>query len=275
MEKYILGTRGHDYGKGTVAEICSHIKEDGWSCVQLAFKKMVSGVKDYEDITPELVAETKNVMQAASLEIAVLGTYVELGSLDDAKRQAAVRDFISQTPVCKRMNAACMGSETTSLKGGTAIHKDAKRALLKSLESIMPIAEEQGVIVALEPVYTHTMNSVETTKEILESVKSANLKIIFDMANLMGPEWIDKQDILFGRAIENWGEHIAAVHIKGVCYDNGVRKACTLENSIVDYRSAFVAMKGLPQTIIPVLREETIPVNAKRDQEFIKKIMDM
>lgn len=276
MSKYVLGTRGHDYGKGKVKDVFSRIQEDGWSCTQLAFKKLVEGVKSYEDVTPELVKEVEAAMKTVPMDVAVLGTYVELGAVDDSKRQSAVADFISQIPVCKALNIPCMGSETTSLSSQPAgtTHGDAMKALLKSLEAIMPVAEEHGVIVALEPVFAHTMNSVEVTREILDSMKSPNLKIIFDMANLMGPEWVEKQDVLYGRAMESWGDQIMAVHFKGVCYDENGRRSCLLEDSIVDYAAAFDAMKGLPQEVIPVLREEAVPMIAKKDQAFMRRFME-
>ena len=273
MPRYILGARGHDYGKGKVRDVFTRIRQDDWSCAQLAFKKLVEGVKSYEDVTPELIKEVEAAICEASLDVAVLGTYVELGTVDDIKRQSAVDDFISQIPVCKALNIPCMGSETTPIKSqptGTT-HADAKKALLKSLEAIMPVAEEQGVIVALEPVFAHTMNSVEVTREILDSIQSPNLKIIFDMANLMGPDWVDKQDVLYGRAMESWGELVMAVHFKGVCYDENGRRSCLLEDSIVDYAAAFDAMKGLPQEVIPVLREEAVPLIAKKDQAFMRR----
>lgn len=275
MPRYVFGARGHDYGKGKVEDIFKLIKQDGWSCTQLAFKKMVEGVNRYEDVTPELVKEVEMAVREVPLDIAVLGTYVELGTVDDRKRCSAVKDFISQIPVCKAINAHCMGSETSSWRHTGATHEDAKKALLKSLDAIMPVAEAHGVIVALEPVYMHTMNSVETTREILDSVQSPNLKIILDMANLMGPEWIDKQDVLFGRAVESWGERITAIHLKGVCYEENDRRCCLLEDSIVDYALAFEVIKGLPQEMIPVLREEAVPMIAKKDQEFMRKMIGL
>lgn len=273
MPKYVLGARGHDYGKGKVKDMFTLIKQDGWSCTQLALKKLVEGVNSYEDVTPKLIEEVIMAVREVPLDIAVLGTYVDLGAVDEVKRSIAVRDFISQIPVCRALNIPCMGSETSAWWRTGATHADAKKALLKSLEEIMPVAEEHGVIVSLEPVYAHTLNSVETTREVLDSVQSPNLKIILDMANLMGPEWIEKQDILFGRAVESWGERITTIHFKGVCYDKNERKSCLLEESIVDYTVAFKAMKGLPQEIIPVLREEAVPAIAKQDQEFMKKII--
>ncbi|MBR2038001.1 MAG: sugar phosphate isomerase/epimerase, partial [Lachnospiraceae bacterium] len=104
MSKYVLGTRGHDYGKGKVKDVFSRIQEDGWSCTQLALKKLVEGVKSYEDVTPELVKEVEAAMKSVPMDVAVLGTYVELGAVDDRKRQSAVADFISQIPVCKALN---------------------------------------------------------------------------------------------------------------------------------------------------------------------------
>ncbi len=276
MPKYTLGVRGHDYGKGKAKDIFSRIKQDGWTCAQLAFKKLVEGVKNYEDVTPEVVKEVAAAMQEVPLDIAVLGTYVELGTLDEEKRQKDVADFISQIPVCKALNIPCMGSETSSIERlpSGATHKDALRALFKSLEAILPEAERQGVTVALEPVYRGTMNSVETTRMILDTMQSPNLKIILDAANLMGPEWVEKQDVLYGRAIESWGDLIMALHFKGVCYDENGRRSCLLEDSIVDYAALFDAMKGLPQEVIPVLREEAVPMIAKKDQNFMKSFTE-
>ena len=276
MPKYILGARGHDYGKGRVKDIFSLMHQDGWTCTQLAFKKLVDGVKSYEDVTPELVKEVEAAMREVPMDVAVLGTYVEMGMMDEAKRKSEVADFISQIPVCKALNIPCMGSETTSIKrqpAGTTF-ADAQKQLLKSLEEIMPEAERHGVIVAVEPVYCHALNTVETTKMVLDSIKSPNLKIIFDPANLMSDEWVDRQDVLYGRAMEAFGELIMAVHFKGVCYDENGRRPCRLEESVVDYAATFGAMKGLPQEVIPVLREEAVPLIAKKDQAFMKRFME-
>lgn len=276
MPQYILGARGHDYGKGKVKDIFTQMHDDGWACTQLAFKKLVEGVKSYADVTPELVKEVEAAMKEVPMDIAVLGTYVELGLMDEVRRQKEVSDFISQIPVCKALNIPCMGSETTSIEkqpAGTSF-ADAQKQLLKSLEAIMPEAERQGVIVAIEPVYYHALNSVETTKMVLDSIKSPNLKVIFDPANLMSAEWVEKQDVLYGRAMEAFGELIMAVHFKGVCYDENGRRPSRLEDSIVDYAAAFDAMKGLPQKVLPVLREEAVPMIARQDRAFMKQFTD-
>ena len=275
MPEYILGVRGHDYGKGNVKDIFSHIKQDGWECTQLAFKKLVAGVTTYADVTPEVVTEVLDVMRTLQLEVAVLGTYVELGSLDSERRQNDVADFISQIPICKALGASCIASETTYFDylNPTLNRNEGINALLTSLEAIMPEAERQGVIVALEPVWFHTMNTVEVTRQIIDNVKSPNLKIVFDPGNLLSPEWLNRQDELYRRAIDNWGEFIAAVHYKGLHRIEQGYHPCSLEESVVDYRAVFSALRDIPQESIPLLREEAVLEFAKQDQDFIKQFL--
>ena len=59
-----------------------------------------------------------------------------------------------------------------------------------------------------------------------------------------------------------------------MCYDYNGLRSCLLEDSIVDYAAAFDAMKGLPQEVIPVLREEAVPMIAKKDQAFMRRFME-
>lgn len=273
MPEYILGVRGHDYGKGKVKEILSRIKQDGWECTQLAFKKLVAGVTSYADVTPEVVAEVLDAIKETQLDVAVLGTYVELGALDTEKRKKDVADFISQITVCKALGASCIASETTYFDGthATVTREEALRGLLKSLDVIMPEAERQGVMVALEPVRFHTMNTVETTRMVIDHVKSPNLKIIFDPANLLSPEWLNRQDELYQRAVESWGGLITAVHFKGLHRIEEGYYPCSLQDSVVDYKAVFDALKVVQHDRLPLLREEAVPELAKQDQEFIKQ----
>lgn len=273
MPEYTLGVRAHDYGKGNVQEILCNIEKDGWQCTQLALKKLVMGVTSYSDVTPDVIMEVKAALTAASMEVAVLGTYVELGSLDSTKRQKDVSDFISQISVCKELNAGCMGSETTYFDSQwpAGVRDEAINTLLQSLETIMPEAERQGVTVALEPVWFHTMNTVENTKRVLDSIQSPNLKIIFDPGNLLSPEWVNKQEELYYKAMESWGDKIVAIHFKGLKDIEKGYNPCSLQESVVDYGIVFNVLKYLPQKKIPVLREEAIPKFVNQDQEYMRQ----
>ena len=110
MSEFIVGARGHDFGRRSVEELLSSIGDAGFRCTQLAYTKAVEGVKSYADVTPELVAATNAAVQKSGVSIAVDGTYVELSYADEDKRRAEVAKALSQVPVAKALRAGCMGS---------------------------------------------------------------------------------------------------------------------------------------------------------------------
>ena len=173
MSEFIVGARGHDFGRRSVEELLRSIGDAGFRCTQLAYTKAVEGVKSYADVTPELVAATNAAVQKSGVSIAVDGTYVELSYADEDKRRAEVAKALSQVPVAKALRAGCMGSETTNMaKQPTVSRREAQEALLRSLGEILPVCEEQGVLFAVECVYYHAMNTPEAVRMVLDTIAS-------------------------------------------------------------------------------------------------------
>lgn len=259
-------------GKGTPLEMLKKTASYGFSCVQLAYKKGITGVGGYADVTPELVEETAAAVEATGVTIAVHGTYVELSLVEEEKRKKQVADFISQIPHTKTLKARCQGSETTNMAkqpAGTT-RQEAQRALLRSLEEILPHAEAAGVTVAVEPVFYHAMNTPEAAKMVLDSMASPNLKIIFDAANLISYEDRDRQEAMWDRAMTLWGDKIVCVHIKGVNFDGkGDFYSTVLEESCLDYALVGKYVKQLPQDLT-VMREEEKPERAENDLKMLR-----
>lgn len=277
MPNYYLGARAHDYGRGTPLAMFQKLQKDGWTCTQLAYTKSIEGIHTVEDVTPAVVDATRAAMAETGFRVPVLGVYRELAIADEERRRQEVRAFISQMPVCRALGASCMGSETTGMEkqpAGTTL-AEAQRQLYKSLGEILPAAEALGVTVALEPVWHHALCSAEFAREVLDTMRSPALRLIFDPANLLAPDLVDRQDELYGRAIELWGDKIMAVHFKGVRYVNGRRTPCPLEESAVEYETVFRHMKDLPQTELPVIREEAVPARAAEDRAFMQAYCDL
>ena len=245
MPKFIVGARLHDYGKGSPDELFGRVAADGFAAVQLAYKKCVPSVRSYADVTDALVAET--VKNAA--------------------------DFKSQLAVCKALGAGCIGTETTSMEkqpAGTT-REEAQELLCRSLADILPAAEALGVTVAVEPVTYHSMNSAAATRHILDTMRSPNLKVIFDMSNLVDAGNVGAQDRIWNDVGELLGDQIVAVHFKGQAFapDGGLLHT-SLEDSLTDYAGAFAMLRQLPQDALPVLREEAVPARAASDIAFMR-----
>lgn len=272
MPKFIVGARLHDYGKGSPDELFGRVAADGFTAVQLAYKKCVPSVRSYADVTDALVAETVAAEKAHSIQVAVLGTYVEL-AINDESRLKNAADFKSQLAVCKALGAGCIGTETTSMEkqpAGTT-REEAQELLCRSLADILPAAEALGVTVAVEPVTYHSMNSAAATRHILDTMRSPNLKVIFDMSNLVDAGNVGAQDRIWNDVGELLGDQIVAVHFKGQAFapDGGLLHT-SLEDSLTDYAGAFAMLRQLPQDALPVLREEAVPARAGSDIAFMR-----
>ena len=272
MPKFIVGARLHDYGKGSPDELFGRVAADGFVAVQLAYKKCVPSVRSYADVTDALVAETVAAEKAHSIQVAALGTYVEL-AINDESRLKNAADFKSQLAVCKALGAGCIGTETTSMEkqpAGTT-REEAQELLCRSLADILPAAEALGVTVAVEPVTYHSMNSAAATRHILDTMRSPNLKVIFDMSNLVDAGNVGAQDRIWNDVGELLGDQIVAVHFKGQAFapDGGLLHT-SLEDSLTDYAGAFAMLRQLPQDALPVLREEAVPSRAASDIAFMR-----
>lgn len=273
MPKFIVGARLHDYGKGTPDELFARVSADGFAAVQLAYKKCVPTVKSYADITEALVNDTIAAEKAHNIQVAVLGTYVEL-AINDARRLQNVADFKSQLAVCKALGAGCIGTETTKMcdqPAGTT-REEAQELLCRSLAEILPVAEELGVTVGVEPVTYHSMNSAAATRYILDTMRSPNLKVIFDLSNLVNADNVNAQDRIWNDIGELVGDKIVAVHFKGQAFNpDGSLLHTSLEDSLTDYAGAFAMLRQLPQEVLPVLREEAVPARAASDIAFMRR----
>lgn len=273
MPKFIVGARLHDYGKGTPGELFARVSADGFAAVQLAYKKCVPTVKSYADITEALVNDTIAAEKAHNIQVAVLGTYVEL-AINDARRLQNVADFKSQLAVCKALGAGCIGTETTKMcdqPAGTT-REEAQELLCRSLAEILPVAEELGVTVGVEPVTYHSMNSAAATRHILDTMRSPNLKVIFDLSNLVNADNVNAQDRIWNDIGELVGDKIVAVHFKGQAFNpDGSLLHTSLEDSLTDYAGAFAMLRQLPQEVLPVLREEAVPARAASDIAFMRR----
>jgi len=273
MNLFHPAARAHDYGKQAPEQLFERIHSDGFEGIQLALKKAIASVESFSDITPELIENVRVCCKRAELNVPVLGVYIEPSYVDEALRRQNVREFCGSFPFAKALQAGCIGTETTSMaKQPNASRADAINSLLKSLSEILPIAENENMDVAIEPVYYHAMNSPELTKTVLDTVCSPRLKVIFDPVNLLSPHDLDSQERLWDRCFSCFGENIATVHIKGVKLNaSGALQKASLEESIIDYPTVFDGLRELNRSLF-VMREEVNPLCAKRDIAFLKSL---
>jgi sugar phosphate isomerase/epimerase len=266
-----IGVRAHDYGKDTPERLFRRIRADGFSCAQLALKKAIAGVERPEDLTPGLLETVARAMRNSGVSTAVLGAYFNLALAEEHAREQSVDEFLLNVSAAPALEAVCVGTETTPVSAQPGVsRREALHCLYASLERILPQAERLGVTVALEPVFTHTVNTPEQMREVLETMRSPNLKVIFDPVNLLSAENIGIQRQLWERSFAAFGREIVAVHCKGVRRGaGGGLVSCGFGDSEVDYRYLFSRLRLLGQDW-NLLREEIDPAQAAQDLAFLR-----
>lgn len=269
-----LGIRAHDYGRFLPGELMARIAADGFSAMQLACKKAITGIACATDITPVLIEEVRALLRKNSLSVAVYGSYVELSMVDEAFRRQQADEFRSQLRNACALSSGCIGSETTSMTKQPHVSRtQAIAALRKSLEEILPDAQAMGVTVGIEPVADHALHTPEATAQLLREMASPNLKVIFDPVNLMTAELFPRQIELWERSFDCFGDMIAAVHIKGICLnEQGVCQKCSLTESQIDW-NFLLAQLQKSRVELPLLWEEAMPTS-EVDLQYLKSLLD-
>lgn len=270
-----LGVRLHDYGKLSIDEMFARIKKDGFHCCQLAYPKAIAQISSYEDVTPKIVEETKAAMKKFDIEISVLGIYLEFAIDCEEVRRNSIEAVKRMIPIAKELQVKAIGFETTDmrLQPSATSRERAVYLLCKSLEEILPRAEEAGVTIAVESVYWHSINTPQATKMLLDSMQSPNLGTIFDAGNLLPKERVKEQKLLWEEVEDLYADTIKAVHYKSQSYGkDGLPKACGQKENLIDWDLIFPILHK-QEALLPIIREEIVPCLAGEDRKEMERLI--
>ena len=271
----IIGMRGHDFGRMEPDVLAAAIAEKGFACAQLAYGKAFPQSADAY-MTPEALASIRASFEANGVRIPVMGCYISASDKDDAVRDAAKAKFAEALRASVLLGAGCVGTETTHFTFDESEREAAYARLIDFLRAVVPVAEECGAIVGIEPVAVHTLNTPELIRRMLQDVPSDNLKIILDMGNLVRPETCspEAQADILTRCLECFGEKICALHLKdGVFDENGHWSKRPLGEGFMDWQHLLPRLKAHNDSLC-VMREEVWPGRAEEERAIIERWMN-
>ena len=253
-----IGVRAHDFGRfSSLTKQAATIKKAGFDCVQYAPAKAIEGLEHFDDITPEVLHEIKSAFLQHDVEITVLGCYIEPALPDDNMRLDYVRIFKDNLAHAKFLGAPIVGTETTGLSiHATSAEREAAYARLK--DSILRMAEKaeaENVVIGIEPVALHTLNSPAITRRLLDEVGSDKIKVIFDPVNLVLPHTIHQQDQIFTEMLELLGDKIAVMHMKDTEVENDQLAWRKIGEGVINYPLIYEWLKKNKPSM-RLLREE-------------------
>ena len=276
------GIRLHDINTESPAEFqtmearAKKAQEEGFCCVHLALSKVMKGLTfDDAALTEGLAARVRRIFRENGLDIAVLGCYLNLAHPDPEKLREIQSRYFGHLRIAPLMGAGMVGTETgapnAAYRYDPATHsKETLQTFIRGLEPVVECAERQGVTMAIEPVWKHIVYDADRAMEVLRSIPSPNLRIIFDPVNLLCPENADTRDLVIGRAMETLCDRIAMVHLKDFCLQDGDLKSIAAGTGMMDYTEILRFLKARKPFIQATL-ENTTNETAVSSREFIER----
>lgn len=280
-----IGIRLHDVNAGLAPEAqtlearAKTAKAEGFSCVHLAFSKVIKGVTfDECALTEGLAMYTKRILDENGLDTAVLGCYLNLAHPDPEKLKEIQSRYYGHLRVAALLGAGVVGTETGApnpqYKMDANTHsEEALETFIRGLAPVVECAEHWGVSVAIEPVWKHIVYNADRAVRVIHDIASPNLRIILDPVNLLYDGNVAERDRVICDAIEKLGDYVAIVHIKDFVPEGNELKACAAGTGEMDYTDILRFMKSRKPYIQATL-ENTSNDNAAAAREFLEQEYD-
>lgn len=215
MREYNFGLRGHDIADN-FAGMCEKAKENNVNLLQFALAKTCTDI-DFDVVGYDRTVSTviANKLQKDMLNVAVLGCYINPVETDIKSKELQLARFDNFISYCKDFNARVIGTETGQKNSIEETHSnETYKEFLNSMVPLVQKAEDKQVQIGIEPVWQLTIYSVEMLQKMISDIKSQNISVILDVANLMHTEIFDRQDYVINSAFEKFGDKISTIHLK-------------------------------------------------------------
>lgn len=273
-----IGIRLHDTAGQTLEEHLRSAQEQGFTCIHLAMQKVIPGFAMMDAprlLTEELAAQMRALLAEHHLQCAVLGCYLNLATPDQEALERNVACYKAHLRFARMMGAVLTGTETGAPNTGyrscpECWTEEALALLIRRLTPVVRAAEEEGVILAIEPVCRHIVSTPERAERVLEAVHSDALQIILDGVNLLTPQNHAQADAIMEESLRRLGDRIQVLHMKDYRIVEGKADvqavACGLGGMDYSRLLRFArAHDGIPMTL-----ENTVPDNAVQARCFLE-----
>lgn len=274
-----LGMRLHDTPQMSLEERLSYIQKQGFGCAHVALPRVLPEADaGNAALTPGMAMELKRLFWEKQIDFAVLGCYLNLGTPDAQQLRETQKRYEAHIRFAALAGCGVVGTETGAPNSTYTYvpecHSEEALALfIKNLRPVVSYAEKMGVLLAIEPVFTHIVSTPQRARRVLDEIASPNLRIILDPMNLLHISNYQQRDRIVHEALELLGEDIAVLHIKDFYVEGDQMIWTAAGKGIMDYREVLSYMKERKPYIHATL-EDTVPENAMDAAAYIRNLYE-
>ena len=208
------------FRRSSFPEILDVVVENDMYCIQ--FNMSCIGLPAMPDIIKLVDTEhISEACQARKITIAAVSGTFNMIHPDIEIRKQGLRNLATLIHACDNINtnivSLCTGTGDPVDQWRSHPYnntQDAWKDLIHSLEQALQSAEQQDVILGVEPELANVVNSVEKARNLLDQMQSRHLKIILDPVNLFEKAILREQHDLLDKAFDLLGNDIVMAHAK-------------------------------------------------------------
>lgn len=273
-----IGIRLHDTAGQTLEEHLRAAHEQGFTCIHLAMQKVIPGFAMLEApslLTNDLAAQVRELLEKYQLQCAVLGCYLNLATPDEEALAKNVACYRAHLRFARLIGAVVVGTETGAPNTGYKTcpecwTEESLKLFIRRLAPVARYAEEEGAILAIEPVCRHIVNTPERAQRVLEQVNSDALQIILDGVNLLTPQNFHQADIIMADAIARLSDRIRMLHLKDYQLVEGKSDVQALACGLGRMEYGRLLRFAQQHPGMPITLENTKPDNAEAARLFLE-----
>jgi sugar phosphate isomerase/epimerase len=277
-----IGIRLHDVNAAlseneqTLESRLQKAHEEGFKSAHLALSKVMKDIV-FDDValTEGLGLYLRRTFMEKGMDLVLLGCYLNLAHPVPEKLHEIQTRYYGNLRVASLAGAAMVGTETgapnEAYKMDPATHGDeALQTFIRNLDPVVECAEHYGVTMAIEPVWKHIVYNADRALEVIRSIGSRNLRIIFDPVNLLSLENVEDRERVIDDAMDKLCDSIAMVHLKDYVRSGNDLVSVAAGTGEMDYSKIMSFIKSRKPYMIATL-ENTSNDNAASSREYIEE----
>ena len=273
-----IGIRLHDTAPGSLEQRLDFARAQGFACAHLALSKVLDGF-DMNDAPAllgdaDLAARVRAAFDDRGMGCAVLGCYLKLADRPGDVLERTQEIYRAHLRFARRIGAGVVGTETPpaarlGLTPGEIQSEDALRLFIDCVRPLARCAEEEGAVLAIEPVCGHIVSTPERAEIMLDALGSERVAIILDAVNLLSSDMTNRAGAVIDAAIRRLGERVSVLHMKDFEDAPGAPrpKPIPCGTGRMDYSPLLRLAK---RRQLPMTLENTAPENAERARLFLE-----
>jgi hexulose-6-phosphate isomerase len=224
-----LGAFSRDFGRGEWEQLAQTFARLGLRVTQLDGALLDGCLED-----PDSALAGRSVLESRGIGVPALGGYRNLVAPDPGVRAANVAHIQRCLEVATALGSYVVATETGTLSAegewtDSPLNstETAWDLLYDALETLLPVAEASGTILALEASVKHVLKTREQMLELLERFPTQHLQIVCDPYNYVSADLVPVHEETTARLLDGFEDRFVLAHLKDV--DAGGAEAATPE----------------------------------------------